>query len=68
MTGDQIKVLALKLNMSVSELARRLGESPQNFWPKIKRESFTPEELSQIAEKLGIEYKSYFILKSGEKI
>ena len=36
---EDIKILALKRNISLSELARRLGESPQNYNIKFKRNS-----------------------------
>lgn len=68
MVSEQIKILAIKLDMSVAEIARQCGESPQNFWKKMKRETFTPEELAEIAKKLGIQYESHFILENGEKI
>lgn len=68
MTSEQIKILAIKLNISVSEIARRNGDTPQNFWKKMQRESFTPEELNSIAVKNGVTYESHFILKNGEKV
>lgn len=39
--SEQIKVLCVRSNISVAELARRLGTTPQNFNAKMKRESFT---------------------------
>ena len=44
-TSDMIQQLCEQMNMSVSELARRLGQSPQNFGKKLKRETITLEEL-----------------------
>ena len=38
--SEQIKVLCIRSNISVAELARRLGKSPQSFNAKLKRESF----------------------------
>jgi hypothetical protein len=66
--SEQLKILAIKLNISVSEMARRCGSSPQAFGQKMKRDSFTPDELKVIAEKFDIKYESNFILKDGEKI
>jgi hypothetical protein len=68
MTYEQIRILAIKLNISLSELARTVGESPQNFIKKLQRDTLSPTDLKVIAEKLGISYESYFILKDGEKI
>lgn len=37
-------------NISVSELARRIGQTPQNFGKKLKRDTVTLDELNQIAD------------------
>ena len=39
--SEQIKVLCVRSDISVAELARRIGTTPQNFNGKMKRESFT---------------------------
>lgn len=67
-TSEQIKILCVKLNISVSELARRCGKSPQAFSQKMKRESFTPAELKEIAATVKCRYESSFILPGGEKV
>ena len=38
--SEQIKVLCVRSDISVAELARRIGTTPQNFNGKMKRESF----------------------------
>ena len=43
--SEQIKVLCVRSNISVAELARRMGTTPQNFNSKMKRESFTVSDL-----------------------
>jgi len=43
----------VKLDISVAELARLFGESPQAFSQKMKRGSFTVDELKKIAEVAG---------------
>ena len=67
-TSEQIKILCVKLGISVSELARLYGSSPQAFSQKLKRESFTPAELKDIAKVAGCEYESSFLLPNGEKV
>ncbi len=47
-TSDMIKELCNKKNISVSELARRIGQTPQNFGKKLKRDTVTLEELKLI--------------------
>ena len=56
--SEQIKILCIKLNISVSELARLYGSSPQAFSQKMKREKFTPAELKEIAKDYGITEKT----------
>ena len=51
--SEQIKVLCVRSNISVAELARRMGTTPQNFNSKMKRESFTVSDLEYLAETVG---------------
>ena len=66
--SEQIKVLCVRCNVSEAELARRLGKSPQSFNSKMKRESFTIDDLEEIANTLGVEFTRYFILANGDKV
>ncbi|MCB7344432.1 helix-turn-helix domain-containing protein [Blautia obeum] len=66
--SEQIKVLCVRCSISEAELARRLGKSPQSFNSKMKRESFTVNDLEKIAEVLGVEFSRKFILADGEKV
>lgn len=66
--SEQIRVLCVRSNISVAELARRLGKSPQSFNSKLKRESFTIKDLEEIAEATGTSFRRNYILPNGEKI
>ena len=66
--SEQIKVLCVRSNISVAELARRLGKSPQSFNAKMKRESFTIAELQLIAQAVDAKFNRNFELSSGETI
>ena len=66
--SDQIKVLCVRSNISMAELARRLGLSPQSFSAKMKRESFTITELEKIAYAVGASFVRKFVLFSGDEI
>lgn len=66
--SEQIKVLCVRNNISVSELARRMGTSPQNFNAKLKRETFTVGDLEQIADVTDCSFERKFILKNGDEI
>lgn len=66
--SEQIKVLCVRSNISVAELARRVGTSPQNFNAKLKRETFTVSDLDEIAYATGTTFERKFILKNGESV
>ena len=67
-TSDMIRRLCEQMNISVSELARRLGQSPQNFGKKLKRETITLEELKAIADVMDVKFEQSFILSDGKEI
>lgn len=67
--------IAQKINMAIAykgisqaALARAIGMTPSNFNQKFKRETFTQEELEQIAEALGGVYVFGFEFPDGTKI
>ena len=66
--SEQIKVLCVRSDISVAELARRIGTTPQNFNVKMKRESFTIAELEDIAGAVNSSFERKFVLKNGEKV
>lgn len=66
--SEQIKVLCVRSNISVAELARRLGKTPQAFNAKLKRGSFTIEELELIANTVNAKFLRTFELSSGDQI
>lgn len=67
-TSEQIRVLCVRLGISLSELARKLDQTPQNFNAKLKRNTVNQDELGRIAQELGVTYEQYFVLDNGEKI
>ena len=67
-TSEQIRVLCVRSGISLSELARRINQTPQNFNAKLKRNTITQEELVKIAEAVDSRYEHYFVLPNGEKI
>ena len=66
--SEQLKVLCVRSDISVAELARRVGTTPQNFSGKMKRESFTIAELEDIADAVNSSFERKFVLKNGEKV
>ena len=67
-TSDMIRELCEKMNISLAELCRRIGQTPQNFNKKLKRETISYEEMIKISEVLGVDYEQVFIFPDGEKI
>ena len=59
---EPIRIALVKRgNLSESELARRMGISPQNLHNKMNRDNFTDSDLRQIAEALGLQLEISFI-------
>ncbi len=67
-TSEQIRVLCVRTGVSLSELARRINQTPQNFNAKLKRNTITQDELNQIAKVLDVTYEQYFVLGNGELV
>jgi hypothetical protein len=65
---EQIKILCVKKDISLSELARLNNISPQNFSQKLKRNTLTVDDLKAIADKLECTYQTSFVLPNGEKV
>lgn len=67
-TSSLIRELCKKNSLSVAELARRLGQTPQNFAKKLKRETVSTKELMAIGDLLGVKFEQSYTLENGEKI
>lgn len=67
--GEKIKIMLKRRNMTLSQLAERLGQSRQNLSNKMNRDNFTEKELIAIAEALNCTYEASFTMNdTGEKI
>jgi transcriptional regulator with XRE-family HTH domain len=67
-SSDMVRKLCEKMNISLAELCRRIGQTPQNFNKKLKRGTVSFDEMMEIAEVLGVGYEQAFILPDGERI
>lgn len=66
---EGVEILMLKRKSNKSDLARRLGDSPQNLGKKFKRGTLKDEDLKQIAAALGCDfYFSFVDQKTGEEV
>lgn len=66
--SEQIRVLCVRSNISMAELARRIGISPQSLSAKMKRESFTVADLDAIADAVGAKFERKFVLYNGQEV
>ena len=67
-TSDMIRELCDRMNISLAELCRRIGQTPQNFNKKLQRVTVSSEEMTKIAEVLDVGYEQAFVLPDGEYI
>ena len=67
-TSIQVKTACAAAGVTLSELAQRLGTTPQNLSLKLKRGTFRPDDLEHIANALGIKYISVFRFPDGKEI
>ncbi|HFH9843977.1 TPA: helix-turn-helix domain-containing protein [Streptococcus suis] len=67
-TAEMITELCEQMNISVSELARRIGQTPQNFNKKLKRKTVSLDELKAVADVPGVKFEQSFILPDGNEI
>lgn len=65
---DQLKMLALKSNLSLAEIARRLNKTPQALNQKIKRGKFTIDDLMDIAAVSNCKLEVKFSFLNGDII
>lgn len=67
-TSDLVKEMCQKQGISIAALARELGQTRQNFYKKLQRDTLTLTELKQIAEVLGADFEQLFRLPDGTKL
>lgn len=67
-TSDMIRELCDRMNISLAELCRRIGQTPQNFNKKLQRGTVSSEEMLKIAEVLEVGYEQAFVLPDGYEI
>ena len=65
----KIRIALLKRNMSITELAEKLGTSRSNLSGKLSRNNFSTQDLVDIAAALDCDLEMNFIMKdTSEKI
>ena len=66
--NEQIKILCIRNGISLAELSRKIGITPQSMNGKMKREKFTINDLEKMSDVLGCKFERYFVLQNGERI
>lgn len=66
-TAELIRNLCKKQNISLAELARRIGQTRQNLYKKLQRDTLTIDEIMRIADALGVKFEQSFTLPDGEQ-
>ena len=67
-TSDMIRELCDRTDISLAELCRRIGQTPQNFNKKLQRGTVSSEEMAKIAEVLDVGHEQAFVLPDGIRI
>jgi hypothetical protein len=67
-TYEQIRILCVHIGVSLSEFARIINHTTQNFNAKLNRNTITQDEIKQIASTLNVTYEQYFLLPNGDRI
>jgi transcriptional regulator with XRE-family HTH domain len=68
--AEMVRKLCKKEDISISELARRIGQSPQNLNKKLQRDTLSLDEMHAIAEAVDATYtySQEFTFEDGEVI
>lgn len=66
--NENIKIACVKRNISIAELARRSGQTPQNFNQKMRINNFKTEELEKIADALDCDLEIRLIDKDTKEV
>lgn len=67
-TAEIIKALCKDNHISLAQLAREMGQSRQNLYQKLKRNTLSSDEIERISTLIGIRYEQSFVLPNGERI
>lgn len=67
--SGKIKAAIAYTGANQSKVSEDIGMSPQNFSQKLKRDTFSDEELEAIAKAIGAEFQPCaFVFADGTKI
>lgn len=67
-TEELVKQICKEQGISVAKLAAALGQSRQNFYKKLQRDTLTAQEWQEAAKVLGVEFDQGFVLSDGTRM
>ncbi len=62
-----VKILLLERDMTMTDLANKLGKTVQNVSAKLRRDNLSEKELQEIAEACNATFSGRFILQDTGK-
>ena len=69
MVSEKIRILLIKRRMTMSELADKMGTTPQNLSNKLNRDNFTEKEMKTMSAALGCKLDITFTIdETGEQL
>jgi len=67
--GEKIKIIMGRRGVTITDLAKKTGQSPQNMSNKMNRDNFSEKELKEIASALDCTFDAIFKMNdTGEEI
>ena len=66
--SENVRTLSKELKVSMAEIARRTGQSPQNLSKKLNKETLTFEDFEHILKCLGVEMEVSFYLPGNQTL
>ena len=63
--AEEARRLAKEMNITFTEISRRIGQSPANLSKKLTRETLSFEDFEKILHALGVQMECRFILPGG---
>jgi transcriptional regulator with XRE-family HTH domain len=67
--GEKIKVILRRRNLTLAELAKKMGQSQPNMSNKMSRDNFSEKELKEIAATMDCTFETTFRMNdTGEEI
>lgn len=66
--AKKIRTILLERDMTIKELAEKIGTNGNNLSNKLSRDNFSEKELRDIAEALDCDYDGIFTLRDSGKV